>query len=61
MRQTLFLLSLHEMLFQFSINALDELAEQQTKELKSLEEKCVDLTAQINSHEKLEAERETQR
>jgi phage-related tail protein len=49
------------MISTFSINVLDETIEHQTKELNALEEKCADLSAQIDSQTKLETERETLR
>ncbi len=45
----------------FSINAMQELIEQQTEQLKTLNEKYLDLSSQVDSHVQLQADVDKQK
>jgi len=49
------------MFFKFSVNALHQLIEQQTEQLKTLKENCLTLSSQIDSNAELQAEVDRQR
>ena len=51
----------NQIFFEFSINLLHELIEQQTEQLKALNQKCLDLSSQIDSHAELQAEVDRQK
>jgi hypothetical protein len=45
----------------FSINALHEMMKEQTEQLKTLKDKCLDLSSQIDSYAELQAEADRQK
>jgi len=52
---------LNQIFYIFSINALHEVMKEQTEQLKTLKDKCLDLSSQIDSYAELQAEADRQK